>query len=154
MDFLIRQRLIMFSRYLTAAMLLGAGIAHAQTDAPARPLDMETMTPAQKASLPPRRETEQVVAAPLPTVTNGYRPTLTPPTLPGVPNATGTLPVQPAPAGADVRQNAPLPVPVSNCTTAGCTGADGTRYNTGAAGVTVDAAGRTCRKIGNTMQCN
>jgi hypothetical protein len=63
------------------------------------------------------------------------------------------LPVSPTPTPSGSPAPAPLPVPVTSCTAGGCTGADGVRYNTGATGVTVDPAGRTCRKIGNTMQC-
>lgn len=131
----------------------GAALTPAQTDAQSAAA-MAAMTPAQKARLAPRRETGQVVGSPLPTVTDGYRPTLTPPTPPGVPNVTGTLPVRPAPAGgASSAPNAPLPVPVTNCSAGGCTGADGVRYNQGAAGVTIDPAGRTCHQVGTTVQC-
>lgn len=129
----------MFPRYLTlAALLCAMTAAHAQTEAltpaqtPAPPAltpaqtdaqnttNREAMTAEQRARMAPRPSTAPVVESPLPTVTDGYRPTLTPPTPPGVPNATGTLPVRPAPAPA----------------------------------TTVDAAGRTCRQVGNAMQCN
>jgi len=162
----------MFTRYVTTFALLcvmhatqaqTAAQTPAQTPAPLPALTpaqtdaqathaMETMTAEQKARLAPRRPTEQVVGSPLPTVTDGYRPTLTPPTAPGVPNAVGTLPVRPAPAAAV--PDAPLPVPLSNCSAGGCTGADGVRYNTGKTGVAVDPSGRTCRQVGNTMQCS
>ena len=154
----------MFSRSLTAAalaLLCAVPAVHAQTKAPPIPDTSPapaTLTPvpspAEKERLAPRRATEQVVASPLPTVTDGYRPTLTTPpaNASGMPNPVGTLPVTPPPPGAPPPP-APLPVPVTNCTAGGCTGADGQRYNTGAAGVAVDPSGRTCRKIGNTVQC-
>jgi len=115
----------MFPRSLTIVLLLGAMSAAqaqtaqtpAQTPAPAAALTpaqtdakntstLETMTAEQRARLAPRPSTAPVAEAPLPTVTDGYRPTLTPPTAPGVPNATGTLPVRPAPvaAGRNCRQ--------------------------------------------------
>ena len=152
----------MFPRSLTAAALalLCAASVHAQTGAPPVPDTSPgpatltpVPTPAEKAKLAPRRPTTQVVAAPLPTVTDGYRPTLTTPpaNTSGLPNPVGTLPVSPTPAGTTAPT--PLPVPVTNCNAGGCTGADGVRYNAGAAGVLVDPAGRTCRKVGNTMQC-
>jgi hypothetical protein len=153
----------MFSRSLTAAalaLLCSAPAAYAQTAAPAIPDTSPAPatltpvpTPAEKARLAPRRPTTQVVASPLPTVTDGYRPTLTTPpaNASGMPNPVGTLPVDPTPSG--MTPPAPLPVPVTNCTAGGCTGADGVRYNAGAAGVMVDPSGRTCRKVGNTMQC-
>ena len=157
----------MFPRSLTAAALalLFALPAHAQAPAPAAttpppipdtspapPSLTPPLTPAQKAQQAQRRPTTQVVASPLPTVTDGYRPTLTAPVVPpGTPNPVGTLPVNPTPSNA--APLAPLPVPVTNCAAGGCNGADGVRYNTGAAGVAVDPAGRTCRKVGNTMQC-
>jgi hypothetical protein len=155
----------MFSRSLTAAalaLLCTAPSAYAQTAAPAIPDTSPAPaaltpvpTPAEKARLAPRRPTAQIVASPLPTVTDGYRPTLTTPpaNASGMPNPVGTLPVSPTTTPSANAAPAPLPVPVTNCTAGGCTGADGVRYNTGAAGVTVDPAGRTCRKIGNTMQC-
>ena len=153
----------MFSRSLTAvtlALLFAVPAVHAQTEAPPIPDTSPgpaaltpVPTPAEKARLAPRRPTTQVVASPLPTVTQGYRPTLTTPpaNTSGLPNPVGTLPVSPTPTGS--MPPTPLPVPVTNCNAGGCTGADGVHYNTGAAGVAVDPSGRTCRKVGNTMQC-
>ena len=135
----------MFLIYLSC-LLFAMPAAQAQTDA-ARPL-----TPAQKAKLAPRRPTRQIVGSPLPTVTDGYRPTLSPrAAASGTPDPVGTLPVHPTPTGATPL--APLPVPVTCCGAGGCTGVDGVRYNTGASGVTVDPAGRTCHKVGTTVQC-
>ncbi len=112
----------------------------------------QPLTPAQKAKLAPRRPTRQIVGSPLPIVTDGYRPTLTPrEAASGTPDPVGTLPVQPTPAGAPVL--APLPVPLTSCAAGGCSGADGVRYNTNPAGVTVDHAGRTCHQVGATIQC-
>ena len=42
---------------------------------------------------------------------------------------------------------------VTACAAGGCTGADGVHYNTGGSGVTVDPAGRTCHRVGTTVQC-
>lgn len=153
----------MFTRCLTAVAMLAlllctAPFAQAQTAAPTQPSEaaaMQAMTPAQKAKLAPRRQTEQVVGTPLPTVTDGYRPTLTSPpsNSSGAPAPVGTLPVHPTPAGAGV-PDAPLPVPINGCAAGSCAGADGKRYNTGPAGTAVDPAGRICRKVGNTVQCS
>jgi hypothetical protein len=149
----------MFSRQFTAAaalaLLCTALSAHAQTPTSAQLSEaaaMEAMTPAQKAKLAPRRQTEQVVGTPLPTVTDGYRPTLTSPPS-GAQPPVGALPVHPTPAGAGV-PDAPLPVPVNDCVAGSCAGADGKRYNAGPAGTAVDPAGRICRKVGNTVQCS
>lgn len=149
----------MFTCHLTAAaalaLLCTALSAHAQTPSSAQLSEaaaMEAMTPAQKAKLAPRRQAEQVVETPLPTVTDGYRPTLTSPPS-GAQPPVGTLPVHPTPAGAGV-PDAPLPVPVSGCAAGSCAGADGKRYNSGPAGTAVDPAGRICRKVGNTVQCS
>jgi hypothetical protein len=99
----------MLIRYFTAAatllLLCTAPFAQAQTAASTQPSEaaaMQAMTPAQKAKLAPRRQTEQVVGTPLPTVTDGYRPTLTSPpsNASGAPAPVGTLPVHPTPAGA------------------------------------------------------
>ena len=149
----------MFTRQFTAAaalaLLCTALSAQAQTPSSAQLSEaaaMEAMTPAQKAKLAPRRQTEQVVGTPLPTVTDGYRPTLTSPPS-GAPAPVGTLPVHPTPAGAGV-PDAPLPVPVNGCAAGSCAGANGKRYNAGPAGTAVDPAGRICRKVGNTVQCS
>jgi len=130
------------------ALLLAGPAAQAQT-ALAQPL-----TPAQKAKLAPRRPTRQVVGSPLRTVTDGYRPTLTPrEAASGTPDPIGTLPVRPTPAGAMPPASAPLPVPVGSCSAGGCTGTDGVRYHTGVGGVALDPAGRTCHRVGNTVNC-
>lgn len=149
----------MLTRHFTAAaalaLLCAAPSVQAQTAAGAQSTEaaaMEAMTPAQKAKLAPRRPTEQVVGTPLPTVTDGYRPTLTSPPS-GAQPPLGTLPVHPTPAGAGV-PDAPLPVPVNGCAAGSCAGADGKRYNAGPAGTAVDPAGRICRKVGNTVQCS
>ena len=140
------------------AMAPATGSALAQSDpAPAAtPVPTPTpaapsLTPAQKAKLAPRRPTRQIVGSPLPIVTEGYRPTLTARPASGAPDPVGTLPVHPTPSNA--APPAPMPVPVGSCTAGGCTGADGVRYNAGAAGVAVDPAGRTCHQVGTTMQC-
>ena len=136
----------------TFMLLLCFPAAQAQTGSEAAA--MKAMTPAQKAKLAPRRPTRQVVGSPLPIVTEGYRPTLSlREHASGVADPVGTLPVRPAPASAAPTPLAPLPVPVTACTAGGCSGADGVRYNNGAAGVVVDPAGRTCHKVGNTVQC-
>lgn len=145
----------MFSRFLPAALVaLAIAPVHAQT-APPAPVDTQAqMTPAQKAKLAPRRPTRQVVGTPLPIVTDGYRPTLTSrESASGVPDPVGTLPVHPTPAGTAVAPPAPSPIPVTACAAGGCTGADGVHYNTGGSGVTVDPAGRTCHRVGTTVQC-
>ena len=147
-----------------AALALATGSALAQTEPAPAPTPMPApapaptpapaapaLTPAQKAKLAPRRPTRQIVGSPLPIVTEGYRPTLTVRPASGAPDPVGTLPVHPAPSNA--APLAPLPVPVGICTAGGCTGADGMRYNAGAAGVAVDPAGRTCHQVGTTMQC-
>ncbi|WP_332847817.1 hypothetical protein [Massilia sp. S19_KUP03_FR1] len=129
-----------------SALLFAMPAAQVQTDAG------QSLTPAQKAKLAPRRPTRQVVGSPLPTVTDGYRPTLTPrEAASGTPDPIGTLPVHPTPTG--VTPLAPLPVPLGSCSAGGCTGADGVRYNTGAAGVAVDPTGRTCHTVGTTVNC-
>jgi hypothetical protein len=71
----------------------------------------------------------------------------------------GALPVHPTPAGAGVPDSPlpllqPLPIPVTACAAGSCAGADGKRYNAGAAGTAVDPAGRICRKVGQTVQCS
>jgi hypothetical protein len=153
-------RLSMFIRSRTAAalVLLSATLAvHAQTTLQATPDTSsapEQLTPAQKARLAPRRPTRQIVGSPLPIVTEGYRPTLTPrENASGMRDPAGTLPIHPAPAGTASPVLAPMPVPVTGCAAGGCIGADGVRYNTGASGVTVDPAGRTCHQVGTTVQC-
>lgn len=147
----------MFIRSLTAAtlaLLCAAPAVHAQATPPPAPATAEQLTPAQKARLAPRRPTRQVVGSPLPIVTDGYRPTLTPrEAASGMADPVGALPVQPAPAHAAPPPLAPLPVPVTGCTAGSCMGADGARYDTGGSGVTVDRAGRTCHQVGTTMQC-
>jgi hypothetical protein len=141
------------------AMLFAAPLAQAQAapdavSAPAPAAVPPSLTPAQKARLAPRRPTRQIVGSPLPIVTDGYRPTLTSrERASGTPDPVGNLPVHPTPAGANAVPVAPLPVPVSGCTAGSCTGADGVRYDTGASGVTVDRAGRTCHRVGTTVQC-
>jgi hypothetical protein len=144
-----------FSRIaLTMLAALAFTPAHAQP-APPAPVDAPAqMTPAQKAKLAPRRPTRQVVGSPLPIVTDGYRPTLTPrERASGMPDPVGTLPVHPTPAGTTSAPLAPSPIPVTACAAGGCTGADGVHYNTGGSGVTVDPAGRTCHRVGTTVQC-
>lgn len=144
------------------ALLPATGPALAQTDPMPMPAPTPapasaavesppSLTPAQKAKLAPRRPTRQIVGSPLPIVTEGYRPTLTARPASGAPDPVGTLPVHPTPSNA--APLAPMPVPVGSCTAGGCTGADGVRYNAGAAGVAVDPAGRTCHRIGTTVQC-
>lgn len=140
------------------ALALATGSALAQTDPAPAPTPVlaptpavQSLTPAQKAKLAPRRPTRQIVGSPLPIVTEGYRPTLTVRPASGAPDPAGTLPVHPTPSNA--APVAPLPVPVGICTAGGCTGADGVRYNAGAAGVAVDPTGRTCHQVGTTMQC-
>jgi len=136
----------------SAALLFAPGPTPPQAASEAAAL--QAMTPAQKARLAPRRPTRQVVGSPLPVVTEGYRPTLTPrERASGLADPVGTLPVHPALSGAAAGPVAPLPVPVTACAAGGCTGADGVRYNSGAAGVVVDPAGRTCHKVGATVQC-
>jgi hypothetical protein len=126
--------------FCAIALALPAGPAMAQA-APAA--DLRSLTPAAKARLAPRRHSRQIVGSPLPIV--AARPAS------GVPDPVGTLPVRPTPSNA--APNAPLPVPVAHCDAGGCTGVDGVRYNNGAAGVTVDPAGRTCHRAGATIQC-
>ncbi len=129
-----------------------SALALAQPATPPQPEAAQPLTPAQRAKLAPRRPTRQIVGSPLPTVTDGYRPTLTPrEAASGTPDPVGTLPVHPTPTGTTPL--APLPVPLTNCTAGGCTGADGVRYNTNPSGVTVDPAGRTCHQVGATMNC-
>jgi hypothetical protein len=129
-----------------SALLFAVPAAQAQTDAG------QALTPAQKAKLAPRRPTRQIVGSPLPIVTDGYRPTLTPrAAASGTPDPVGTLPVHPAPMPATAL--VPLPVPLGSCDAGGCNGTDGVRYNTGAAGAVVDPAGRTCHKVGTTVNC-
>jgi hypothetical protein len=133
------------------ALLCAVSAVHAQPLPQTAP---EQLTPAQKAKLAPRRPTRQVVGSPLPIVTEGYRPTLTPrENASGLADPVGTLPVQPTPAPAAPAPLAPMPVPSTGCAAGSCIGTDGVRYNTGASGVTVDPAGRTCHKVGTTVQC-
>ena len=155
---MLRTPLCIAALVALVALAPATGSALAQTDpAPvATPVPTPTpaspaLTPAQKAKLAPRRPTRQIVGSPLPIVTEGYRPTLTARPASGIPDPVGTLPVHPTPSNA--APLAPMPVPVVNCTAGSCSGADGVRYNAGAAGVAVDPAGRTCHRVGTTMQC-
>lgn len=134
-------------RRLSCAVILALLCAPAMAqDAPAPPVE-KALTPAARAKLAPRRPTRQIVGSPLPIVTEGYRPTLT--TRPADP--IGTLPIHPTPSNPAPPM--PMPVPAGGCDAGGCSGADGVRYNSGAAGVVVDPAGRTCHKVGTTIQC-
>lgn len=133
-----------------------AGQAEAGVQAQSQPQSQaevaQPLTAAQKARLAPRRPTRQIVGSPLPIVTDGYRPTLTPrEAASGTPDPVGTLPVQPAPPAASAP--APLPVQLGSCSAGGCNGTDGVRYPSGAGGVAVDPAGRTCHTIGTTVNC-
>jgi hypothetical protein len=133
-------------------LIILSALALAQPAAQAQPDAAQPLTPAKRAKLAPRRPTRQIVGSPLPTVTDVYRPTLTPrEAASGTPDPVGTLPVHPTPTGNTPL--APLPVPITGCTGSSCTGADGVRYNTGGTGVAVDPAGRTCHKVGTTMNC-
>ncbi|MDQ2820629.1 MAG: hypothetical protein M3Y65_09570 [Pseudomonadota bacterium] len=148
-------------RYLswTVALVLLSGSATAQANSPPAPEALTPapealmLTPAQKARLAPRRPTRQIVGSPLPLpiVTEGYRPTLTARPASGAPDPVGTLPIHPTPSNAAPLM--PMPVPIVNCIAGSCSGPDGVRYNAGAAGVTVDPAGRTCHTMGATVQC-
>lgn len=127
---MLRAALYIVALALALALVPGSAIAQAApAPAPA------ALTPAQKAKLAPRRPTRQIVGSPLKIQ----------------PAPVGALPIRPTPS--NVAPVAPMPVPIVNCVGGNCRGVDGVQYNTGAAGVTVDPAGRTCQKVGTTMQC-
>jgi hypothetical protein len=88
-----------------------------------------------------RRSVQQIIstmpAAP-PIVTEGYRPTLTPPAPPTMSPPIAT----PAP-----------PVLINGCNAGGCNDVNGTHYNPGVGNATVSPQGRLCNRNGNSMQC-
>lgn len=88
-----------------------------------------------------RRSVQQVIGtmpASLPVVTEGYRPTLTPPAPPSV----STPIVTPA-----------APVPLNGCNAGGCNDVSGAHYNPGVGNATVSPQGRLCNRNGASMQC-
>lgn len=68
------------------------------------------------------------------------------------PQATAAPLIQPVPSGTAVQPAAPVPVQV--CDPGGCFGPAGNRYSGGIGNIYLDSNGKTCRRMGDWMQCN
>jgi hypothetical protein len=108
--------------------------------------------PARPATKPPpRRPLRQIIdGASLPTVLDGYRPTLNP----RAPATVAPSPGRSATAPATVPSAAlPPPAQINSCQGGQCSDAAGARYQGGVGNASVNSQGRLCNRSGTTVQC-
>ena len=137
---MVNRKAVLTVVILLASLLCVDALAQNKPE-PAQPLEQKADKPPPPKKPVKRRSVQQIIE-PVPPV---YRPTLTPPS--------ATPPVALPPSGAMTTVNPPPPVQINSCDAGGCTGVNGSRYDSGAGNATVSPQGRLCTRTGTTMQC-